>query len=307
MRLSDAIDGYWLEKRRRLSPHTITDYDLTFRRFIAYTGDPDIAAVTSDQVRKFLDHLRTSRDLAPKTLANIWIALSSLWTWAQRELGIPHIIHERVERPRWRRPVIEPYTRIEIAAMLEACGHNAPYPTRAGRSAQGVRPSALRDRAIILTLLDTGLRASELCGLAVGDFDAKRSQLHIRHGKGDKARLVYLGDSTAKALWRYLADRKTKAAAAPLFTVSTERAFQRDNLRHMVQRCARRAGVLGCTLHRFRHTFAINFLRNGGNVLELQRLLGHEKMETIRIYAQLAEIDLAAAQKRASPADNWRL
>jgi len=60
-------------------------------------------------------------------------------------------------------------------------------------------------------------------------------------------------------------------------------------------------------LHRFRHTFAYNFLRNGGNPIELQRLLGHEEMDTVNIYVNLAESDLQDAQRRASPANNWRL
>ena len=60
-------------------------------------------------------------------------------------------------------------------------------------------------------------------------------------------------------------------------------------------------------LHRFRHTFAVQFLRNGGNVFELQRILGHERMDTLHIYVTLAQSDLAAAQRAHSPADNWRL
>ncbi len=64
--------------------------------------------------------------------------------------------------------------------------------------------------------------------------------------------------------------------------------------------------MLHSTVHKFRHTFAITFLRNGGSVLELQRMLGHERLDTVRIYASLAEADLQEAQKRASPADNWK-
>ena len=59
--------------------------------------------------------------------------------------------------------------------------------------------------------------------------------------------------------------------------------------------------------HRFRHTFAINYLRNGGDVLHLQAVLGHETMDTVRNYVRLAQIDLASAQQNASPADAWRL
>lgn len=75
----------------------------------------------------------------------------------------------------------------------------------------------------------------------------------------------------------------------------------------MIVATAARAGVSHANVHKFRHTFAITFLRNGGNVLELQKLLGHERMETVRTYAELAAMDLANAQAHASPADNWGL
>lgn len=81
----------------------------------------------------------------------------------------------------------------------------------------------------------------------------------------------------------------------------------RDNLLNLVVRIAKRAGVRGANVHRFRHTFAIQFLRNGGSVLALQDALGHERMETVRIYAKLAEVDLQAMQRAASPADGWEL
>ena len=105
----------------------------------------------------------------------------------------------------------------------------------------------------------------------------------------------------------YLTTRPAAKQEDYLFPSKTNRRLDRNNLRETIQRIAERAGVSGVTIHRFRHTFAINFLRNGGSVLELQEMLGHEKMETVRIYAKLAEVDLAAAQRRSSVADNWRL
>jgi site-specific recombinase XerD len=65
--------------------------------------------------------------------------------------------------------------------------------------------------------------------------------------------------------------------------------------------------VEGVHPHRFRHTFAIWFLRNGGNPLELQRILGHEKLETVLVYVRLAEVDIERAAKSASPVDGWKL
>jgi site-specific recombinase XerD len=78
-------------------------------------------------------------------------------------------------------------------------------------------------------------------------------------------------------------------------------------LRHTLQRIASHAGVAKATIHRCRHTLAVNFIRNKGSVVALQELLGHERLDTIRIYVKLAEVDLANEQHAASPADNWRL
>lgn len=308
MQLHSAIEGYWLEKRRNRSQNTYNEYTITFNRFQDFVGaDTEFAAITSDQVRQFLNYLRAKHELAPKTLANAWVALSALWTWAELELKTPHIIRGKVERPRYKRKPIEPYSRSDVAAMLEACHMTGTWQTRTGRQANSTRPTALRDRAIITVLLDTGMRASELCGLVVGDYNQKKGQLYIRHGKGDKGRFVYLGAGARKHLWRYLATRPEAKPVEPLFASARLTHLDRTALRHLIQRCAQRAGVDNPTVHRFRHTFAINFLRNGGNLLQLQNLLGHERMDTVRIYAQLAQLDLEQAQAKASPADNWNL
>ena len=83
--------------------------------------------------------------------------------------------------------------------------------------------------------------------------------------------------------------------------------LDRNNLRHMLSRNGKVAGVANVHPHRFRHTFAVEFLRNGGNVFELQQVLGHEQLSTVQRYVRLAEIDLESAGRRGSPADNWKL
>jgi integrase/recombinase XerD len=308
MQLSDALTGYWLDKRTVFSPHTVTDYSLTFDRLIEFLGPTtEIEGVTSDDLRRFLAHVKKCYKLGDKTTVNVWIALSSLWTWADKELGIPQIVH-RVEKPSVRRPPVEPFSRHEIAALLEASGRNAPRPSRGGKQFTVTRPTALRDRAILLTLLDTGLRSSELCNLKVGDLDLARDQLRVRQGKGRKDRFVYLGQAARKAIWKYLTTRSPAPAQnAPLFATRTGSHLDTNALGNLIEACAKRAGVEGAHPHRFRHTFAITFLRNGGSPLELQAILGHEKLDTVTIYARLAQVDLQAAQRRASPADGWAL
>lgn len=308
MLLQDALNGYWLEKRRGFSRHTVSDYQVTFRRLEEYVGvDAHVEHINTGVVRAFLNYLAEEYQLSEKSLSNVWTALSSLWTWAEIELGIPHVIRGRVQRPKYRRPQIEPYTQIEVQAMLNACEQSAAWRTKYGKESSSTRPTGLRDRAIIITLADTGLRASELCNLIVDDYNEESGQIKVRHGKGDKERVVYASEAARKVIWRYLAKRGKPQPDEPLFATQTMQHIERNALRHMIQSAADRAGVRNANVHRFRHTFAVNFLRNDGSSMALQELLGHERMETVRIYAKLAEIDLELAQRRASVADNWRL
>lgn len=302
-----ALEGYWLARRRDFSPHTIDDYSRTFKRFAAHVGSQPLDAITAADIHWFFNKVKARYKLGDKTMANIWTALSSFFTWAEQELKIPHPMRGAVKLPDYRRPPIEPYSKAEVLAMLAATQQTATWRTKTGRLISSKRPTAARDYAIVVVLLDTGIRAAELCDLQVKDYESNTGRLTVRHGKGNKRRTVYVGQSGRKHLWRYLVSREGVKSSEPLFTTRTGAALQRDQLLNMITAAAQRGGVSHANVHKFRHTFAINFLRNGGNVLELQRLLGHEKMETLRIYVELAQSDLAAAQAQASPADNWGL
>jgi integrase/recombinase XerD len=134
------------------------------------------------------------------------------------------------------------------------------------------RPTAKRDRAIVLTLLDTGLRATELCSLKIEDIDPKTGRVQVKHGlaggaKGKKGRVAFLGKTARRAVWRYLAEREDgEDPGAPLFLGKFERPMNKDVLRRLIKRLGERAGVSNCHPHRFRHTFAITYLRSGGDL-----------------------------------------
>lgn len=308
MQLDYAIEGYWLAKRRDFSPNTVNDYTLTFRRLTGFVGKTrDLKDISSEDINRFLNHLRDDLELSPKTLLNAWIALSSFWTWVERDLGLPHIIRGKVNRPRPRRRLSASYTEAEVRDLLAACDTCPGWDRAHGQRQDVKRPSALRDRALILVLLDTGIRASELTALRMRDYEPKRGQLIIHHGKGDKKRVVFLGSAARQGVWRYLATRPAAKQDDPLFATREGAHMQRTGLRLLIFRIGQRAGVPDAGVHRFRHTFAVNFLRNGGNLLALQDLLGHERMDTVRIYAKQAEVDLERQQKGASPADRWKL
>lgn len=306
MKLERAITGFWLARRSHLMPTTQQDYQAAYTRLLGFFGpDADFLALTTEDLARFMNSL-VERGLAPKSRANVHTALSVLWKWGKKELGATQIVAE-LERPRFQQPLIVPFERLEIEAMLRACDHKSPYDHRWRKDIAIARATALRDRAILYTLVDTGIRASELTALLWGDYTESSGRMYIRHGKGDKARFVFVGDRGMAALWRYVTTRDDIRSEQPLFATASGQAMDRTNLLHLVQRIGTRAGVQRVHPHRFRHTFAIEFLRNGGRELELQRLLGHERRETIAIYVRLAEVDLQRASRLASPADGWRL
>ena len=175
------------------------------------------------------------------------------------------------------------------------------------------RVTGYRDKAIILVLVDSGLRAFEWCALRIGDYESQTGKIQIRHGigggaKGGNGRAVYLGKTARKAVWRYLVEREEREdPAAPLFIGRYDHPFTQDALRQLIGSLWEKTAVKKAYPHRFRHTFAITYLRSGGDLFSLQLLLGHATLEMVQHYARIADSDVEQAHRRASPADNWRL
>jgi site-specific recombinase XerD len=157
--------------------------------------------------------------------------------------------------------------------------------------------NTLRDQVIILFLLDTGVRASELCKLRVSDIG--KDGVYVR-GKGSKDRIVPMSDTVRAALQEYLGAKKRKAGDRVFQTIQGN-PMTPSSLRGVIKRMARRAGVPKAHPHRFRHTFAINFLRNGGDVFSLQRILGHETLDMVKRYLAIAKSDISLAHAKVSP------
>lgn len=305
----DAIEGFLLAVAMRSSPHTVRDYRTTLLQWKEFLDDnPPVDQLSADDVRRFLYHLRIVRQLAPKTVKNAHTGISSFYTWAESELGIEHILRGRVASPKAQSRPMVPLEQRDIKALLASCERTAVWKGPKRGPATSPRPTKVRDRAIILFLLDTGVRSQELCDLVVGDAEIRTGTVQVRHGKGDKGRTVYLGVVARDALWKYVSKRGALKADEPLFETSRRRPLDRNALSHMLLAGGQRAGIVEpVTPHRFRHTFAITYLRNGGDVFTLQRLLGHSTMDMVKRYLQLAQVDMAEAHRKASPVDNWRL
>jgi len=323
MNLEKAIQGFMQAKAAEgCSENTIITYEQHLRVWKEHAGEVRVAAITTQDIRAFLAWLRVdykpkrfggrADPLSAKTVHNFWITLSAFFTWAAIEFDLPSPA-KAIPAPSFEEAPVEPYTQEEVERLLKACDYTAEARTQARHKFTMRRALGPRDRAIVLTLLDTGLRASEICALLIGDVDQKTGKVDVKHGqrggaKGGKGRTVYLGKVARRQLWRYLAGREDgESPMAPLFMGKFGRPINKAMLRILIVSLGRRAGVKKSHPHRFRHTFAITYLRSGGDIFTLQKLLGHGSLDIVQHYAKLAEVDIQQAHRRASPADNWRL
>jgi len=305
--MARAADGY--------SPHTLADYGHTLQLLTGYANDAELSKVDTAQLRGFFAYLRTqyrpvraSGDDSPlsnHSLANMWCAVRSFYKWAREEGLVAERPDLGIQRPKYVLAEVEPFTGEEIAALLECAEYASTAKTQGRRAYRARKPTAARDKALILLLLDTGLRVSEAARLQVGDVDLVTGEIAISPYQSGKSRgrHVFAGKATRRALWRYLTGRRDGS----LFLTQEGRAMDRNSIRLVLTRLGERAGVQRAHPHRFRHTFAIEYLRNGGDVFTLQRFLGHSSLDMVRHYLALAQTDAAAAHQKASPVDRWRL
>ena len=305
--IEQAIRGFTLHiEARRLSPGTIRQYLHVLNGFASHIGaQVPLLSITLEQLEGYF----VSRNgLKRATLKRHHTALSSFSTWASTRhppLVAEHMMRN-VKAPRPEENVVVPFTKEEIKALLNHCSKSAAYTRPGKRECEHTLPDGIRNRSIILLLLDTGLRASELCSLAIEDVDLRQQRLVVV-GKGNKERELRFDARTAEAIWKYLATRSEPRQHDPLFANSNGDYIERRSLCNSLRSLGNRADIKGVHTHRFRHTFAIEYLRNHGDIYTLQMMLGHTSLEMVRRYLNLAQSDLEKAHKRASPVANWRL
>ncbi len=288
--LHDDIEDFILDRRaRNLSPATVRFYMDRLSRFVEYLESEGItttAAITPAVLRAYLLELSETCN-AGGVAANFRAVRAFLRWWAQ-EHDFPRSAITKVQPPRARSEPLPPVSTEHFTALLEACRVRSH--------------SNDRDRALFMFLLDTGVRASELTSLSVGDLDMREGSVLVRHGKGDRQRTVFVGVKTLRELRRYLRRRRPDPDD-PIFATVDGRRLNRYGLRQILRRRSSRAGIPRPALHSFRRAFAINSLRNGMDVFSLQKLMGHADLTVLRRYLAQTREDLQSAHERAGPVD----
>jgi len=287
------------------SERTVDSYRSTLRYLVEYLGDLEIDSIDIAQLRQYAADLRTRSEryinnpnvarqkggLSTYSIASYLRSVKRLFNWLVEEdlLSANPAAKLKIPTPAKREP--KAMSMADFARILAAAAGNDEVSTR--------------NRAILILLADTGCRAGGLCRLQIGDVDLARGTVRLTE-KGEKTRNIPFSDLTGSALRDWLAVRPA-ASDGWLFLTMGPRAggsrLTEEGLKQIMRRLKKKAGVQGhVNPHAFRHAFAREWIRNGGDLATLSRMMGHsDPSVTARFYSVFSDAELVEFHQKYSP------
>ena len=280
----------YLEIQKGCSPLTIKRYRHYLRRFLNWLKENYPSAKPAEidlelvrRYRLFLAHLRVGDGLLLKRVTQSYhiVALRAFLRYLLVQRDIPTLSPDKIELPK---------QSSRSVAFL-----NPEQTERLLNSPKISSDAGLRDRTILETLFSTGLRVSELVSLNRDQIDLERREFGVK-GKGNKLRVVFLSDTAAEWIDRYL--RARKDSFKPLFirysgAVNAQKNGEKMRLtarsiQNIVAKYAKRSGLpIEATPHTLRHSFATDLLISGADIRSVQEMLGHESIKTTQVYTHV--------------------
>ena len=298
--MSNVVDGK--------SPRTIRWYsDILkfFSKYLKENGQANgIDGFSIENAREYVLYLRSRNKfdghpfipkqhslLSPQTIRGHIRGLKALSSWLYREKYTDENRLRYLKIPRVPVKLVEPLTDQEINRIISSINQDSP--------------AGSRNHAIFVTALDNGLRASELADIAIGQLDLKGGYVKVM-GKGAKERIVPIGDFVKMTLWNYINKLRPEPAIIgcdKLFLSPNGKPITANTIKLVFSRLARKSGVGRLHAHLCRHTFAINYLLNGGDIFSLREILGHTTLEMVNHYLHFTRSQLTAQHHKYSPMD----
>jgi len=268
------------------SEKTIQQYKRVLCPFAKFVHNKSPEEITANEIRQYLGNLR-QKGLKPATIWTHYKQLRAFFRFLQREERIlknPIAALAPIKNPKVFPRVLK---EGEAFVLLKA--------------AKGTGFVYKRNYALISLLLDTGLRASEVCSLSLPDCSLDNAVKVF--GKGGRERVVPFSKQTAKALHRYLKARGDTPFEDAFFITTKGDRLTRDRLCRIIKDTAQKAGLPRekVSPHVLRHTFATLWIKGGGDAKRLQLLMGHSDSRTIDVYVHLTAKDLSQAHATYSP------
>lgn len=273
--IDSFLDALWME--RGLSENTLSAYKSDLYAFSNWLDrrSSDLLTVESSDVLAYLGEQGTR---SARTTARRLSSLRRLYEHLVREGKLRDDPIVRIDSPKLGRPLPKTLTESEVESLI-----NAPDVGTA---------LGLRDRAMLEVLYATGLRVSELVGLLTGQTNLRQGVVRVI-GKGNKERLVPLGEEAIFWLEKYLSEARVllfkNAPDDVLFPSTRGRKMTRQTFWHAIKRYAIKAGIeKNLWPHVLRHAFATHLLNHGADLRAVQMLLGHSDISTTQIYTHVA-------------------
>jgi len=313
--LDKLIEGYRLTTQSEGTSKKMIDLVVVslrhLERFLATSGlSLDVTGIGVEELRRFINYLQEQprfahhpftppqdEKLSGYTVNGYLRGLRNFWAWLTREGFIDNDPFYRMRIPAPPQKVIPIFTEEQLYRYFSGIDISTT--------------TGYRNYTIILALLDTGVRCSELINLPLPNVNLESRIIQVL-GKGNKERQLPIGAKLQKALWKYINFHRPEPAIPryqQVFLTHDGHPLTKDRLEAIVKRYGIKAGITGIRVspHTFRHTMAVMFLRNGGDVFSLQRILGHSQLDTVKLYLNLTMVDISRVHRNSSPADNLDL
>ena len=279
----------YMEKVRGSSPHTVSAYRRDLENFLEYLDTRGLNVGDAESARSFLGHL-FGRGLARTTMARKISSVRSFCRYLVREGVLQTNPCDTTAAPRAPKKNPRFLSLEEISSLLD--------------SAAGNRPIDLRDMAIWELFYSTGVRVSELAGMNTGDWDPEGQLVRVR-GKGNKTRIIPLGERASSRIRNYLAASGRWPSPGNNEPVFLNRQGKRLSVRGIQKRLEARLRDCGLDTrispHVIRHTFATHLLDSGADLRAIQEMLGHESLQTTQRYTHVTLDRLLEVYDRAHP------
>jgi site-specific recombinase XerD len=307
LELKNLIEGFRLScQTEGKSPKTIewyTAFLIRFRSFLESNHSPtSINSLNKTHIRAFIRYLqdeartpKSRKPLSQSTVQGYVRTLKAFFSWLVREEYLELNPMSNIPVPKATSKVVNTFSQEHITRLFTLCRNSNSL--------------GCRNLAIILLLLDSGIRVSELVSIDIGDVDLAEGSIRIRRAKGNKERIVPIGSLVQKSLWKYIHNNRPQPLTSKitrLFLSEGGLPLTRSGIQQILRRYGKKAGITGvrCSPHTFRHTFARNYLLNGGDIFSLQKILGHTSLASVRNYLNLFAADVKSQHRRFSPVDN---
>jgi len=277
---------------RGLRQNSLEAYQRDLLRYLEYleARGKEVTTLDRAEIPRYLLALREA-DLAPRSVARHLSAIRQFHRFLVRQGRAAEDPTAHIESPRpWRRlPGV--LSSEEVDRLLAACETTTPH--------------GLRDRAMLELMYASGLRVSELVGLRLGDVDQGVGVVRVV-GKGDKERLVPVGEAALASLKAYLAAGRPRLQRVQpsdaLFLGRHGQGLTRQMFWQLIKRAARAAGIVKpVTPHTLRHSFATHLLERGADLRSVQLMLGHADIGTTQIYTHVSRAHLKALYDKYHP------